>query len=1079
MIVRGGVLGRVGLVVVVVGVVLGCLGGVAVAGPVWSVGSLADTTVAPGGSLDYLVEARNVGDVATDGSQISVTARLPVGMSVVSASLLDVKSGSTFRCFDGRDGVSPVAGASSVVCEDSAVVDPRQGSSPMQKLSLRVSVSASSGVLTTVFGVSGGGAAPASTVDPTRVSPVPPGFGLDAFDGFYGDASGNPLEQAGGHPEEASVSLDFNTLTNEALPLFGSLWPVEPVKDVVTDLPAGMVGNPNAVDQCTLTELAHNNGTFDPEPECPATSQVGTTVVRIKGGGGGLGGPDEIGPLPVFSLVPPPGVPAAFGFNVLGNILVLDARVRTGGDYGVSVDARNLPEALAIIGTTVTFWGVPADPSHTFDRACPGNEPPINGGPSCATGTPLRAFLRLPTSCSASGLVTSASVDSWTHPGIFPPASSWTTHEPPGYPAPLEDQGPAVGLGGCENVPFTPAFSMEPSPPAAGGPVGFGFDLSLPQSDDPAVTGEADLKSATVTLPPGVRVNPSSADGLQGCSPDQIALHAASAPGCPDASKVGTVTINTPLLRDPVTGGVYLASPFDNPFGSLIAVYLTASADGVIIKLAGQGTLDPATGQLTTRFDNNPQTPFTHLHLELFGGPRAPLSLPEQCGTYTGGQATLTGWNGATVTKDLSFTVSQDANGQPCPATFAPGFSAGTVSNRAGSSSAFDLRLTRSDADQEIGRLNVLMPSGLTGRIASVALCPAAQASAGTCPEASRIGDVSTGAGAGSNPFFITAGRAYLTGPYKGAPFGVSIVVPAIAGPFNLGDVVVQSALFVDKKTADVSIVSDPLPTILQGIPLNVRDIRVDVNRPGFFLNPTSCARKTIYATVQSTLGALAHVSDRFQAAECASLAFKPRMVLTVGGAGHTQAGRTTPLSTTLTMPSKGQANIRYVRVTLPTTINARLTVINDACTRAQFETNITTCAHAKAGTATATTPLLAHPLRGNVYFVRNGHGIPDLFVALRGQVAFDLIGRITIVNNRLLRTTFPTAPDVPIRTFTLHLLGDPTHGSIGALTNLCTTHARTAKANVDYIAQNGKTLQTAQALHVNGCPRPKHKGRH
>ena len=370
--------------------------------------------------------------------------------------------------------------------------------------------------------------------------------------------------------------------------------------------------------------------------------------------------------------------------------------------------------------------------------------------------------------------------------------------------------------------------------------------------------------------------------------------------------------------------------------------------------------------------------------------------------------------------------------------------------------------------------MSVLMPSGLTGKIASVPLCGDVQAVAGSCPESSRIGDVSTGAGAGSDPFFITAGRAYLTGPYKGAPFGVSIVVPAVAGPFDLGNVVVRSALFVDKHSADVSIVSDPLPTILQGIPLDVRDVRVDVDRPGFFLNPTSCAPKTIFGVVQSTLGAMAHVSQRFQAAECANLGFKPRMVLTVGGRGHLTTGRPTPFSTTLTMPSRGQANVRYVRVTLPTTIDARLTVINDACTRQQFESDIARCAHAKAGTASAVTPLLKDPLHGSVYFVRNGHPIPDLFVALRGQVSFDLIGRVSIPGGIHLSTTFATAPDVPIRSFTLKLYGDSTHGSVGAAANLCTARNRAAKASLDYIAQNGKVLQVAQPLRITGCPRPK-----
>ena len=828
--------------------------GAASAAPAWTINSLANTTVAPGATLDYLVETSNVGDVSTDGSQITVTATLPAGTTAVAASLTNGATGPTFPCFDGRDGTSPVAGASSVVCLNNQVIAKR-GPDAFQKLRLTVRAAdplTLGMMLTTAFSVSGGGApAGASAVDPTRVAASPPGFGLDAFDGLFADSSGDALAQAGGHPVDATVSLDFNTITNST-PVLGSLWPVEPVKDVLTDLPAGLVGNPTVADQCTLTQLANNNGTFDPQPLCPPTSQVGTTIVRLKGQGLGAGR-DELGPLPVFNLVPPPGVPAAFAFNVEGIIIVLDGTVRTGGDpradggYGISVDAKNLPEALAIIGTTVTFWGVPSDPSHDGDRMCPGNEPPYNGGPTCTSGAAPRAFLRMPTSCTASantGFEATANVDSWVHPGAFQSAS-WFSHDPPGYPSAPQDQGPQVGITGCDRVPFDPTFTAQPSPAQAGGPVGFSFDLALPQTDDPSVTAESDLRSATVTLPAGVRVNPSSADGLQGCSPAQIALGSSSEPACPEASKMGTVTIDTPLLRDEVTGGIYLATPFDNPSHSLIALYLTASADGVVLKIPGTGTLNPTTGQITTSFDNNPQLPFSRLHLELFGGPRAALALPDQCGTYTG-QAVLIGWNNRTVVSNPSFTVSQNADGQPCPSAFSPGLSAGTASNRAGSSSSLLLRVTRGDGDQELNMLTVDLPGGLTGRIANVPLCADAQAAAGTCSEVSRIGDVTVGAGAGSNPFFITTGRVYLTGPYKGAPFGASIVVPAVAGPFDLGNVVVRSSLSVDKHTANVRIVSDPLPTILQGIPLDVRDVRVNVDRPGFFLNPTSCAKKTI-----------------------------------------------------------------------------------------------------------------------------------------------------------------------------------------------------------------------------------------
>jgi hypothetical protein len=592
------------------------------------------------------------------------------------------------------------------------------------------------------------------------------------------------------------------------------------------------------------------------------------------------------------------------------------------------------------------------------------------------------------------------------------------------------------------------------------------------------VISQSDLRTVTVTLPEGVRVNPSSADGLGGCSSDQIALRSDSEPTCPDSSKLGTVTIQTPLLDVPVTGNIFLAKPFDNPFNALVAVYIVASAKGVVIKLPGLAVLDPETGQISTTFDNNPQLPFSNIHVEFRGGPRAPLTTPNRCGTFTT-HAVLVGWNGRTVQQDSSFTLSENAQGRPCPPEFSPTFSAGTKSNSAGTSSSFLMRFSRGDEDQQLSRLTVHLPRGLTARIANADLCSDAQASTDRCPTGARIGDVTVGAGAGSSPFFIQSGKAYLTGPYNGAPFGVAIIVPAQAGPFDLGKVTVRSALFVDKHDASVRIISNPFPTILQGIPLDVRDVRVDVNKPSFFLNPTSCAQKTITGTLTSTEGLRANVSDRFQAGDCASLAFKPRMVMRVGGKGHTRSGQTSPFTTRLTMPQRNQANLRFVRVTLPKTINARLNTINDACTRAEFESDTNKCAHAKAGTAIASTPLLRDPLRGSVFFVKNGHAIPDLFVALRGQVDFDLIGTISIVHNTLLRTTFATAPDVPIRSFTLRLLGGPSTASIGATRNLCTKSSRKQKAQVDYIAQNGKVHQTNQALKVSGCGRSSHHKQH
>jgi uncharacterized repeat protein (TIGR01451 family) len=1063
------------------------------AAPRWRVDSLSASTAPPGGFLSYKVVVTNVGDAPVDGSvPVTVTGTLPNGFTVadpsgpvsdpsspyfavtngipLNFSLLDEGLTDTVPCTE-IDGTTPLQGGeTSFRC-----TNPTPSSMLWEEVFMPVSVApgATPGdVLTAHFTVEGGGAAdPVTGADPTRISSTPPDFGIDGFDGEIDDAAGNPVTQAGAHPADATVSIDYNTLVNP-VPLGGTDWPVAPTKDVFVDLPPGFVGAPASADTCTLAQLAHNETSFAPRSLCSPTSQVGTVLIRFQHLQG------VTGPFPVFNMVAPPNAPAQFGFNVFGSIITLTGSLRSDGDYGLTVKAKDIPEPLGILGTTFTFWGVPSDPSHTFQRACSNAAVPSDGGPTCQSGAPRTAFLRNPTSCTdpGVGLPTTAHIDSWPNPGVFESAT-FLSHLAPGFPATPADWGPQVGTTGCDAVPFSPSFTASPPPPATPStPAGFRFDLTLPQTSDPDLIGEGDLRSATVTLPAGVRVSPSSANGLGACSPADVKLHALDAPTCPDSSKIGSVTLTTPLLRDALHGAIYLAVPHDNPFGTLLSLYLVVEGQGVVVKLPGRVDPDPVTGQLTATFDDNPQLPFSNLHLEFNDGPRAPLVTPGECGTYTT-DAMLTSWSGARVESTSAFTVSGDGHGGPCsPAHFTPRFNAGTDDPVAGASTGFRLSLARDDADQELKALTVNMPAGLLGKIADVPLCGASDAAGGSCPEGSRIGSVTVGAGAGPNPFFITNGRAYLTGSYKGAPFGLSIVVPAVAGPFDLGNVVVRSALFVDKHDASLRVVSDPLPTILQGIPLDVRDVRVSVDRSDFIVNPTSCAKKTVGGTIESTGGASAQVSSAFQVGECASLGFAPRMVLTVGGRGHTARGRTTPLTTRITMP-KGDANLRFVRVTLPRAINARLTVIGDACTRTEFETNIAKCAHAQAGTATASTPLLRDPLRGKVYFVKNGHPLPDLFVALRGQVDFDLIGRITIVRSTFLRTTFEAAPDVPIRSFSLSLSGDSQNGSVGAAANLCSAKSKAQKATLDYIGQNGRALHVAPRLAVRGCP--KHKAAH
>lgn len=1017
--------------------------------------SVSNTTVAPGGALGYHVQISNVGDTTTDGTDLTFTGTLPAGLVPSSVTSSD----GSFVCGIAAQVVSCV-GPAFVPAFNSQFVDVGVDVDP-----------GAAGVLTAAFEVGGGGAAGvAQTVDPVRISAVDPAFGVDAFDGLVSDAAGNPTTQAGGHPALLTTSIDFNSHTDPS-PVVGARRPVEDVRDVTVELPPGLVGSVVGLGECTIPELANGTGATSPQPLCAASSQVGTTSVRTREG--------DLGYVPVFNMVPPPGVPARFGFNVFGNVVVLDAAlVGSGAGYHFAVTATGIPQGLAINGNSFNFWGTPQDPSHTAQRSCPGRGSPSTGSPTCLSGSSPRAFFRNPTSCTAAGLPVTLRIDSWQDPGDFKQAS-FVSHDPPGYPFAPVDWGPPQGTDGCDTVPFDAALIAQPlNGVKAGAPAAFAFDVEIPQDNDPLATAQSDLKKAVVTLPQGVRVSPASADGLGACSSTEIALESNTLPSCPDSSKVGTVTIQTPLLNEPATGHVYLAAPFDNPFKQLVAVYIVASVRGAVVKLPGQVSMSPETGQITATFDNNPQVPFSRLHVEFNSGSRAPLVAPKRCGTYVT-HAVLTGWNGRTISSDSSFALSENAKGKACPSTFSPGFSASTESNRAGSASSFLLRFTRTDEDQDLSALTVNLPRGLTGKIANADLCTDGQVRADRCPANAKIGDVTVGAGAGSSPFFITNGRAYLTAPYKGAPFGVAIVVPAVAGPFDLGKVTVRSALFVDKHTANVRIVSDPFPTILQGIPLDVRDVRVNVNKPNFFINPTSCATKTITGTLTSTEGTRANVSDRFQAADCASLGFKPSMTMRVGGRGHTRRGQTSAFSTTFRMPRKNQSNLRFVRVTLPQTINARLNTINDACTRAEFESDITKCAHARAGSAVASTPLLRHPLSGNVYFVKNGHPIPDLFVALRGQVAFDFIGRITIPGGKRLATTFDAAPDVPIRSFTLRLLGGPKTASIGAAANLCSPRSRRAKAEVDYIAQNGRTRQVDQALNVTGCTNNTHKTSH
>jgi hypothetical protein len=871
-------------------------------------------------------------------------------------------------------------------------------------------------------------------------APSKAAFEVTEFSGKIENADGTPARQAGVHPAKATVTIRVNTRFNADL---GADVPEESLRTVSVDLPPGFMGNPTATPRCSEADLV-GSGLL---PRCPINTQVGYLTLSIPG--------QDISPIPVYNMEPPPGVPGSFGFNYVGAVVHLNADLRSDGDYGLTVDVNEISQSVPIIATRLTFWGVPADRANDPERICDVNT--LTGG--CSSNAPVKSFLTNPMNCDAGPLTTYLTANSWQSPAFV---SRQFDRDVDGVPMEVEN---------CEAVPFDAALSLSPKSSAAGEPTGYAFDLTVDQTDNPSALANSHLKKAVVTLPAGMSVSPSASFGLGACSTADIGIGNESDPTCPESSKIGSVSIDTPLLEDPLDGDVFLAKPFDNQFNKLMAIYIVARGPGVIIKLPGSVDRDPVTGQVTATFDNNPQLPFSRLHLEFKDGPRAPLVNPPVCGTYTS-STELTSWSGKVVTSESSFTITRNGSGAPCPLGFAPTFNAGTTSVIGGAGTSLLLNFGRSDADQELSNITVDFPPGLTARLADLPLCAEAQAAAGTCGEASRIGSVTTAAGPGSSPFQLP-GQVYMTGPYKGAPFGLSIRVPAIAGPFDLGVVVVRAAVFVDRTTAQLRVVSDPLPTILEGIPLKIRLVDMSVDRPNFMLNGTSCAARNIAAAISSTAGAVAGRSSRFQLADCATLPFKPKMTLRVGTRGRTKREITTPLGVTLEM-TPGQANNKSVEVVLPKTLNARLPVVNRACPIEQFLQAGGKCGpEVLVGTAVAETPLLKDPLRGDVYFVRNpARRLPDLMVRLKGQVEIDLAGKVSIPKDLTLRTTFDTVPDVPITKFTMNFVYGR-NGVIGTVANLCTRNAhRRSIARLAFRGHNGKARRMNQKMVIEGCRR-------
>ena len=622
---------------------------------------------------------------------------------------------------------------------------------------------------------------------------------------------------------------------------------------------------------------------------------------------------------------------------------------------------------------------------------------------------------------------------------------------------------PYPQIGGCAKLGFDPKFTAIPTNPEAFAPTGLDATLTIPQDETAQGRATSTLRSAVVSLPEGLTINPAAGDGLKACSAEEVGFETAKPSQCPDGAKIGSAEVDVPALEKTLNGAIYQRTP--EP-GNLFRFWLVADEQGVRLKLPAQIETDPVTGQVTTVFSGIdslgglPQVPVEEFRLHVFGGPRAPLATPG-CGTYQT-QYAFTPWSGKPAIQGqtpMQITSGCSKGG------FTPGFEAGTRGSSAGRFAPFALTLTRQDGEANPASVSLTLPQGLLAKLGGVPLCPDDAAAAGTCPAGSRIGSVTAATGVGGAPLWIPQpGKAptavYLAGPYKGAPYSVVSVVPAQAGPFDLGLVVNRAAIHLNPETAVATITTDPLPQILEGVPVTYRTLHVDVDRPEFTLNPTNCSPKQIGATITATDGQVAQPSAGYQATNCAKLKYTPKLKLRF--TGSTKRTGNPGVKATLDLKA-GQANAAAATAKLPGSLFIDNSHINNPCTRVQF--NADACPKGSIlGTIEAKTPFLEEPFRGNLYFRSNGgeRELPDIVADLRGtngirvtQVAF-----IDSVKGRV-RTRFLSIPDVPLSRVALTFFAGK-RSLLENSENLCKTSRR---ANIRLVAQNGLVQQSTPVI--------------
>jgi hypothetical protein len=890
-----------------------------------------------------------------------------------------------------------------------------------------------------------------------ETEPRPACFGIAS-----GSASLSTI-QAGAHPD---VSLDISVKTDPlSTPnVFGLRDAYAPTRDLRIEAPPGLMGDPNALgasQQCTVVELVN----FEkPGGGCPNASQIGISDVFA------YELPSKYHE-PVYMMQPPGGNVAARVGMIAGIFPVfIDFRLRSGSDYGLTAEVRESPAAASVVELDTTIWGVPAAEAHDRERCtslealqgCVASLPRPPGGRRLP-------FFTNPTRCGVP-LAMRVSASSWVEPERFDTAA-----------APFEE------ITGCNRLPFGPSLEAQPTSHRTSSPTGLDLTIKLPASEGVEVLEPSQIRSMRIDFPPGLAINTDASDGLATCSAAQVGFEEDEASHCPDAAKLAATEFEVPVLERNLKGAIYLREP--EP-GDPFRVWIVADDLGLHLKLPGDLEVDKATGQVHSivlgapQLEGLPQAPLREVKLLLKSGFRAPLITPDHCGTfYT--HYEFVPWSGgppAVGSTPMQITEGCDTGG------FDPELQAGSSKSGAGSFSPFQFTIERTDSEQNIAGLRVALPKGLTASFLGVARCEGAAAVTGQCPPDSRVGKVVAAVGAGPQPLWIPqpgkrSTGIYLSGPYKGAPLSIIAVVPKQAGPFDFGDEVVRSAIFVDPVTAEVTAVTDPLPQFVEGIPLLYKTLHVELDRPNFSLNPTSCAPEQTTATLTSVEGAVASPAAPFAATDCAKLAFRPRLALTLRGGVKRGAH---PALRAVFRPRSGDANARSLAVRLPHSIFLDQGHIRTVCTRVQFAAGAGGGAQCPSGSvygrATAHTPLFDFPLEGPVYLRSSDHALPDMVLALHGPsyfpVRIDSVGRIDSQHGGI-RSSFESLPDAPLSSVVLEMQGGKKglieNAPPGLHSSLCGIPNRAA---VDLDGQNGKAVTLHPQLRPLGCKRHTKKSR-